>query len=74
MTNKYVTSPCIPHHPRYICIGVETKYVAKEGTEGATPQTKTNNETTARAMNHAYIHMPCPYIHMSIDAKCPQGT
>ena len=38
MANKYVTSPCIPHHPRYTGIGVETKYVyvAKEGAEGTT--------------------------------------
>ena len=74
MTNKYVTARCIPHYPRYICIGVETKYVAKEGAKGTTPHTKINNETTARVMNHAYIQSPRPYIHMSIDAKRPQGT
>ena len=69
MSNKYVTSSCIPHHPPYICIGVETKYVAKEGAEGTTPHIKTNNETTARVKNHAYIHMPCPHVHMSTDAN-----
>ena len=25
MANKYVKNPYTPHHPRYICIGVETK-------------------------------------------------
>ena len=74
MTNNYVTSPCIPHHPSYICIGVEINYVAKEGDEGTTPHTKTIIKTTAHDMNHAYIHVPRPYIHMSRDAKRPQGT
>ena len=38
MANKYVRSPYNPHHPRYISIGVETKYVnvAKEGAKGTT--------------------------------------
>ena len=38
MANKYVKSPYTPHHPRYISIGVGTKYVniAKEGTKGTT--------------------------------------
>ena len=51
---------CAPHHPRYICIDVETKYVAKEGAEGTGPHTKTNNETTTRVMKDAYIHKPGP--------------
>ena len=38
MANKYDMSRSIPHHPRYICIRVETKYVyvANEGDEGTT--------------------------------------
>ena len=68
-----------PTPPPYICIVVKTKYVAKEGVikfyvEGTTPSTKTNNERTARVMNHAHIHMPRPYVQMSIDAKRKQGT
>ena len=74
MRNKYVTSPCMPDHPRYIGIGVQIKYFAKEGAKVTTPHTKTNNQTIARVVNHAYIHMPRPYIHMSIDAKRPQNT
>ena len=37
----------------------------KEGAEGTTPHTKTNNKTTTRVVNHAYIHMPrpCPCVH-----------
>ena len=67
MPNKYVTNPCILHHPRYICSGVKTKYVAKEGAENTTPHIK--EKTTARVMNHAYIHIPRPYVHLSIDAN-----
>ena len=74
MANKYVTSTCIPHHVPYICVGEKTKYVAKEGARGTTPQTKPNIQTTARVIKHAYIHEPRPYVHMSIDAKRPQGT
>ena len=38
MANKYAKGPYTPHHPRYISIGVETKYVnvAKEGAKGTT--------------------------------------
>ena len=31
MTNKYVTTPCILHIPRYTCVGEEAEYVVKEG-------------------------------------------
>ena len=74
MVHKYVTSPCIPHLPRYKCVGEETKYLVKEGAKGTTPHAKTNNETTAHVVKHAYIHEPRPYPHSSIDAKRPQGT
>ena len=74
MSNKNMKNPCIPHHPRYICRGVKSKYIAKEGVGGTTPRTKTNNELTARVMNHADIHMPRSYVHMSIEAKRTQGT
>ena len=46
MTNKYVTTPCILHIPRYTCVGEETKYVVKEGAKGTTPHAKKNDEPT----------------------------
>ena len=51
MVNKYVMSPYTPYHPRYICIGVETKdvNVAKEGAEGTT-HTYTSIQTRTTPM------------------------
>ena len=49
MTNKYVTTPCILHFPRYTCVGEETKYVLKEGAEGTTPHAKPNHHTRHKA-------------------------
>ena len=51
MANKYVKSPYTPHHPRYIRIGVKTKYVnvAKEGAKGAThTYTSVQTQTTPK--------------------------
>ena len=61
---------CNPHHPRYICIGVETKYVTKEA-EGTTHK-KTNNATTTSFTNHANMHIPRPYVPMSIATSTPK--
>ena len=69
MTNKYVTSPCIPHFPRYKCIGEETEYVVKDGAKGTTPHAKPNNKTAAHVVEHAYKHEPHPYPHFSVDSK-----
>ena len=60
MANKYVTSSCVPDLPCYKCVREETKYVVKEGAKETTPHTKTNNETTAHVVKHAYIHEPRP--------------
>ena len=60
MANKYVTSPCTPYIPRYMCVGEETKYVVKEGAKGTTPHTRAKSDTTAHVVKHAYIHEPRP--------------
>ena len=69
MTNRYVTSPRIPHFTRYRCVGEETKYVVKEGAKGTAPHAKKNKDTTTHVGKQAYKDEPHPYPHSSIDSK-----
>ena len=69
MTNKYVTTPCILHFPRYTCVGEENKVCCEGGRQRDNTARKNQQQTTTHVIKHACQREPHPYPHSSIESK-----